>query len=302
MGSLELQEGRPCSLQAFGPEVREVTLASIAGAANELGNWQGPDLEPPIGLTDPASGEPQRWRRRSWPEATTEAPPDAASQALAAMSDGLARELDLRDRARRFDAVVVAPSILATFGSGTGGFPANPPPSFGAATLTTAPPLKLAVTSPQWVGPIWIDCDRTIVLPSTRACVRAFAPAQWVDASMFRPGEGPTFEDAWSVWLTLKICVAPCCPTGLPIFTEILDVALDTTRALVRPRGARRVWFSSQSTPQVWSLLLGTAPVGQVIVPANTLQSVDLAAGITGIQLEPLPIARAVVVAWEVQP
>lgn len=280
MPALELQEGRPCSLHAYGPDTDDTTIDGL----EEIGNWQGPDIERALALTGPEQGLLRDGR------AAQDVLPNNCST----------EHLDTIDRWASW--TVIAPAVLGTFGSGAQGPATLPPSSWDPATLSVVPAVKLLVSSPQWKGPIWIDCDRTIVLPSTRLCIRIMAPPGWVDAGAFRPGDGPVFEEAWNAWLTVKVCRAACCPTGLPILTESFELEPDGTRRITRRRGARRIWFSSQATPQVWNLIRGNTTVGSAIVPANAIDSLELAPGITAIELQPLPVLRDVTVTWEVQP
>lgn len=292
---LEMQGRPPCTLHAYGPNPAEVVIDNLV----EIWNAEGPNEEKTFALTGPE----QRLVRDGRAAQDLIVTPDADDQPFLRLDPRdqlLAAYLANRDRV--YDWTIIAPSVTATFGAAAQGPAQQPPRSYDPATLSTAPPLKLCVASSQWIGPVWIDCDRTIVLPSRHLCLRAMAPPTWVDASSFRPGEGPRFEDAWNAWLWLRICKARSYPSGLPILTESVTIEADVVRTFVRRRGTRKIWFSSQATVQIWELLIANNVVGTIIIPANSFHSLTLAPGVTGFRNVMLPIVRDVTIAWEVQP
>lgn len=276
MASLELQERRGCSLQAFGPVYDEVTIETLTA---NIGNFTGPDWNPEVQATGPEQGLVRFGQAQPDIERVS-CPPHF-------------------ERDRWADWTVLAMGVLATFNV-PGNRATRPPNSFDPAVFTTCPAVKLRVSSPQWKGPVWIDCDCTIVLPSPRLCVDVMAPQGWVDGGS---GGGP-LEQAWNAWLFAKVCRGNNWPTALPRLTEYFTLAELEVRTFTRRRGARRVWISSQPFAQVWELLdPSIGVVGTIIIPANTFQAVDLFAGITQIRNTAIaPGATSVTLVWEVQP
>lgn len=302
---LDAQERRnACSLQAFGPDETSSLLEDLR---TELINWNGPNRADRYRFTGPEQGLVRDGRAA--PDVIDTRPGQAgACGSCGAQNPATTRfcgqcglgcgpplELD-----RWGDYTIVSLSVLANFTTASGVPATRQADSFDPATLTTCPFLKARVSSPQWKGPIWIDIDRTIVLPVPRLCVDILAPSTWRAAE----NSGPDFGDlgVWNVWVMAKICRAACCPTGLPTLTEHFALEADQVRTIPRRRGARRVWFSSQPVIQQWDLVVANTVVGSVIVPANSFIAVDLAPGVTAIRNIAFPALRNVVLTWEVQP
>lgn len=305
---LDAQERRgACSLQAFGPDPGEATLETLT---TELADWNGPNFSERYRFTGPEQGLMRNGQAA--PDVIDTQP--GASGACSACgwqnpatayfcgrcaAPGLGCNPPL-ERDRWQDWTIVSLSVLANAATGRTAPATTQQNSFDPATLTTVPFLKARITSPQWKGPVWIDCDRTIVIPSPRACVTIVGPSTWFDAAQPRP---VSVEDiTWNAWIFAKVCRAFCCPTGLPILTEFFTLAIDEVRLIPRRRGARRIWFSSQPVLQQWELISGILPVGSILIPANSFIAVDLAPGITGIRNVALAAARNVVLTWEIQP
>lgn len=117
----------------------------------------------------------------------------------------------------------------------------GPPDSLDPLTISTCALVKLRVSSQQWNGPLWVDCDREVVVPSPHVCVDITTPATWQadPPSSARAGGGTDL--VWDVFLQLKICRAFCCRDWPPIVTEQFLADEATPTDTVRPRGARKL-------------------------------------------------------------
>lgn len=205
--------------------------------------------------------------------------------------------------------VLVAGYLVAALQQGESISPLPRPPGNSPTTLTACPWIKLRVAgtlppsgSPpiprNLGGPVWIDSDRQIVLPSSQAAVGVMLPPDWT----INPPNDLTIDGpAMTVFLQIRICDWHCSwPTALPILTERFLDAADPI-STNRPRAARTLHINGQAAAQTWPINAGSQSFGTLLVGAGApgvfdpLPAFDtlVSPGVAGVER---------VLAWGVQP
>jgi len=183
---------------------------------------------------------------------------------------------------------------------------------------TVCPWVKIRVSSSQWPGPIVMDCDRQVVVPSRHACIEAItltpstvfpgtaAFPPWYDVGS--AGNNPTELAGlvWDVYLFLKICPELNFPSPIPIVSEhvtLSDAEGQTTYTFTRPRAARSLFINAQTAAQTWTMTAGrSVDLATIQVPAGQVGVFDTLPDFTHIRTPTAAASITHTIAWGVQP
>lgn len=185
---------------------------------------------------------------------------------------------------------------------------AGPPDSLDPNTISTCPLVKLRVSSEQWEGPLWVDCDREVVVPAPHVCVDVTTPATWLTDPPQTARQGNSGDLVWDVFLQLKICRAFCCRSWPPIVTEQFTADAEVPTDTVRPRGARKLAVGMSSVgPVDLTAFQGDPGAGGIAVAVmrRTLGApIDLAPlpSFTHVRFPAVIGTPRVIYSWEVAP
>jgi hypothetical protein len=177
---------------------------------------------------------------------------------------------------------------------------------------TTCPFVKVRVLSPQWPGPVVIDIDRSIIVPSPSVCAQVIGLPRVSDETGTFPAwvevngnTTPIDGQVWDVFLFAKLCHEANFPSPFPILTEFVRLEESQDQSFIRPRAARRLFISGQTAAQVWTMRAGRGGniMGEIHVPAGETYESNTLPGFTQLDSFTAPAGGAnVTIAWDVQP
>lgn len=196
--------------------------------------------------------------------------------------------------------VRVAGNVISQVRNGGPFTPETPPLD---SQISAVPFAKLSISTSDGLGRTLIDADSQLIIPSRLVCgVEVIGPPTWGE-----PGPASSATGiVWDVHGQVQVCKADDGADLLGRLTEFQLVEALATTTFIRPRGARRVQFFSQPTLQFWELWAGAPTVGQqvgeMIVPANSMDPMDMMPGVTHIRNVPRGENALLGLVWEIAP